>query len=374
MHSTVSLSKNNWILLFTVFGLVQYLLYINTGIIEVREAKKYLDTANSILDGNFNLRITYIFYSFYIGLIIVFKKIGLPYTSIYFFQLLIAFTGFYYFIKILCVQLNNKIAIVVAGILFAACTFTQVWVCFLYTDSIFFNLLIFVYYLLFSNNTSSRKPYYVYMGIFLLLITRPLGFLFLPIMLLHHFLFTSQKWTKKNSVLLLIFATTIGVLVYAFKSSVGYFYPIHNAEANIICGQNSALLKYMQTPYNPQKGIVAFFLANPKMTFLLFINRAISNFWLTRSYFSSIHNLLISLVLIGYYSLAILGVWHLWVKNAKKLLLFLVACTIIFALPSIAFCTDWENRFVVPSFLFILLLTANGVAFLANKFLAKNVK
>jgi hypothetical protein len=246
-------------------------------------------------------------------------------------------------------------------LLYITCPIIAVWNNFLYTDIIFCYLLTIGIYLLSKTNTSTKHHIAFWCILLLLPFFRPVGFLFAFTAMLYWWLMTIRKssmaWVAAVSVLLL---AIVGI-PYVFNHAKDFYYPLHNAEANIICGLPSHLQASISTPYDPEKGILHFFWSNPLTTVQLFAWRLWKMIWLTRPYFSSAHNALLIGQMLLYYSLAIRGIWQL-AREKNRMLWFVLISLFAWLAPGIFFCADWANRFVLPAFVFILWLAAIGLA------------
>src|SRR5579871_2537966 len=171
------LNKKQWLFLLITWLFSQMIfLYVN-GITILGESD-FIQAANQISSGNFNIELNNYFYSGNIITILFFKVAGIAYNWIYLVQLLVAAMAFVCFIKFLQRNLSRAVSIIIAALLFATCPFFQPWTSFLSTDSIFANLIIItLYYLI---NSSLKHKIWLMIALILLPFFRPVGFLFLP--------------------------------------------------------------------------------------------------------------------------------------------------------------------------------------------------
>ena len=81
---------------------------------------------------------------------------------------------------------------------------------------------------------------------------------------------------------------------------------------------------------------------------------------MTRSYFSSGHNLAIGAVCAVYYTLAAAGMVNMVAKKIKTRYFLPVGC-LVFCVPSVIFCVEWHGRMSIPMMAFMLLIAAEGI-------------
>jgi hypothetical protein len=370
MNKPIWLPKRNRVLIAVVWIVSQAVfLYLN-GIVTTGESTTYIDAANQVIEsGNLFFSSRTYLYSVHILLLVLLKKAGLPYVWMYGVQLLTATLALICFIKFF--RFASALPVTISALLYCVCPFFQPWVCFLYTDAMFANLLLIAVYLL-TYADSALKKIGLWTLLLLLPFYRPLGILFIPIAVL----FWLLQWQKGNWLKIIIatlyFFCVLGVVWFCINNAKGYFYPQHNTEANIICGYNSDLVKYITVPYDPNRSIAYFFFSNPSMTWRLFLNRLFKAFWMTRPYYSGIHNLFTCIALPPYYLFAAVGVVALIKQNAIKKNVYLLCGLLVFTAPIVLFCADWVNRFILPTLVFVFILMGFGVNSLVSAYQNRN--
>lgn len=361
MNEQLTLSRKQWWLLLLVWAATHALLLWQFSIINSQEAQAYEGVARDWLAGRYeHIGIQFVFYAGYIALRVLQLALHLPNAAVYIVHLLLSLAAAYSFGALLYAYPRSAKLANAAILLYVTCPVIVVWNNFLYTDIIFCYLLTIGLYLMSRHNDTSQ--YKIWFWIILLIIPffRPVGFLFAATCMVYWIMMRTpvkpMEWLTVSFVLLL---ALIGI-PYVFNHAKDFYYPNHNAEANIICGLPSHLLQSISTPYDPQKGILYFFWSNPVTTVKLFAWRLWKMFWMTRPYFSSGHNALLVGQMLLYYSLSLRGIWLL-AKSNRQLLLFILLALGIWMAPGLFFCADWANRFVLPAFVFILWLAAIGM-------------
>ena len=348
-----------WILLFSVWSAFQLFWLFFYGIYTQEEAQVYIGIANEIADGIYSQSIHYWLYAGYIAPLAILSWLGLPVQIMYGVQLILGLLAMWCFVKILCATGVRKSAILLGGILFATSPLFHSWNSHLYTDGFWGNVVVIMVFLIQRN---SRGTYLQFLFLFAILIVgcfiRPVGFLMVPIVILHLWCTNALKsrWLMLTGWLI-IFSFFVG---YALNHGTNFFYPKHNLDLNIICGLPSDLKKYENHAYEPGMNIPTYFISNPELTARLFINRLCKSLWMTRVYFSFSHNLMIGLACFTYYILAIPGIYYV-LRKKLRFWYYIISGLVIWLIPNIVFCADWHNRFMVPFIPFLLIMATFGI-------------
>ena len=354
------LTRNDWIIIIAGWLITQAAAYTIYGINNQEEALTHISFAESFINGTAKLELRRLWYAGYIALLVLVRTLNLPYESLYVLQLILSFISLVYFVKIVSLWSASRLTLILSGLLYATCFLIQKWVTHLFTDAIFSFLLVIATYYLLTEHKSRHGKIIFWSLLIILPFFRPVGFLFIPVACLH-WLFTYNKANLKKIVAASVYLVFLLLLIYrAIVINSGYFYPFNNLDAEIICGLPSGLLQYQVVPYSNDTVIAEYFWNNPGMTARLFLYRLYKVFWMTRPYFSSTHNIVIAVACIVYYSLALVGIFHL-LKRRLKEKYFLLAGILIFSIPSVIFCVEWHGRMSMPSMCFVLLLSSIGI-------------
>jgi hypothetical protein len=355
----IGLSKWQRVIIMLVWVITQIVVLLYYGIYTLEEAEVYTNIATNIVNGNFNHSIHYWLYSGYIGILVCLRYLGLPFESMYFIQLAISFTALYCFLKLLARLPIKEISLFVGALIFASSPLFHAWNSHLYTDGFFGSLVVIGLHLIVQNSKGSFFQFSL-LFVFLVFVSfvRPVGFL-IPI------LAVTYIWIEKISLRkgLLITFWIVGMLFFiktSLKQGSNFFYPNHNLELNVICGYPSSIKKHESVPYNSEMSIIKYFTMNPKMTFSLILNRAYKSLWMTRPYFSKLHNGILVFICLFYYTWAFIGIVSVIRNKNLKIAHFLII-TLIWLVPNILFCADWHNRFMIPMMPGLLLLVTLGI-------------
>ena len=362
-----TLQTKHWILIMGVWLLSQLsFFYYNHGVVATGEAGSYIGVVNRMFNGESLAAIPrFYFYAVHILLLAAFRFAGLSYRYMYLLQLVVAFAALFCFVKLLLTYCRHISAVVFAAVVFSISPFYQIWTSFLYTDANFANLLLIAIYLL-TCADSHKKQWLFVVCLLLLTFYRPLGVLLVPVAIVFWLAHKPVAY-KIRIVLAAVYAVITGVLIwYCLTFAKGYFYPGHNAEANIICGYGSSLTRYIHHPYNPDKSMVYFLASNPGMTWRLLLGRFFKAFWLTRPYYSTLHNIIFILLLTPFYFFAGTGIIILIRKKRFLANAFLFCGLLLFTMPILLFCADWSNRFVLPALVFVFIFFGIGADFLLS--------
>ena len=359
------LQKRTWIVLCIVWLVVQLFWLFKFGIYREEEAVVYINIASRIAQGDWNHSIHYWLYAGYISPLVFLKFIGLAFEWMYLVQLTLSFVAFVCFIRLLGLLKISVSAIVIGSLLYATSPIIQAWNSHLYTDGYFGSLVVIALYFISRNPGANFAAFFRLMLLLLFVcFTRPVGFLLIPVAIVYGY--TSKVSRRRIYVMAsMLLAFSIFVL-YALRHGNDFFYPKHNLDLNIICGLPSELKQYETVPNDGKMSIITYFFSNPGLTVRLFFSRLIKSVWMTRPYFSTMHNMVIGVTCSIYYFLALLGTVYAF---RKKILnnLYIFFGMGIWLIPNILLCADWHNRFMIPFTAFLLVVATLGIEFLLKR-------
>jgi hypothetical protein len=363
------LKKTDWALIGISWFIVQLILLKIQGINDQGESVKYIRIAENWIKGDRDLNLYNIFYFGYSSMHILLKYAGLPPKSMYAVQLILSGLSTIYFTRTLSCITHSRMAVLFSALLYTTCYTIQSWVSILYTDSIFSNLLVITTYFLITEEKSSRNKWVYWILLGMLPFFRPVGFLFIPVVCFHWIMLAPGKNMNKLFVCT-AYLSVISLVVYLVFTKSGYYFPLHNIEANVICGYPGDLLKYQAVPYREGMSAFSYLYHNPGMITRLFFSRLYKVFSMGRPYFSPGHNLFLFVSSFVYYALALVGVAVIFKQHSKKIY-FIIAGILIFSLPMIIFCIEWAGRFSLPVISYTLLLSGVGIDRILNMLKSK---
>lgn len=379
--SPVILRKQDWYLIGACWLATQLIILWYFGINDGGESAVYIEWSKNWLAGVRHYNLNVIFYAGYIAIHVLLRWLGLPVKSMYGVQLLLSALSVYYFVRILARWVQSRAALVLTAILYSTCYIIQLYVSMLYTESVFCDLLLIgSYYLLTASPTAPlnsapqgnspllsaipsphlRNRIICWIFILLLPFFRPVGFLFTALACCY-WATTSLRRNRWQILAGIAWLACVIILINISLESPGFFYPGHNAEANIICGYPSDLLQYRQVPYHEGMSTFGYLLRNPNMTIRLFAWRFYKVFSLPRPYYSTGHNLVLGITSITYCLLALTGLYQIFFRRSTLPKYFLPFAILLFSLPCVALCVDWEGRFSLPVYGFLLLAAGIGL-------------
>jgi hypothetical protein len=205
---------------------------------------------------------------------------------------------------------------------------------------------------------------------FLLLVTRPTGLLFVPVV---GFFLWLKTFSTKNLLLMLLFPVlALGsfylLLNYAMKGEGEFDFMKPFVEEHLICGVPGNTRTDIVTSANGNsvEGLASYLVNNFQQFSSLAIKKAGLFFGMTRSYYSTAHNIILQLFFYPLYLLGILGSTLGWKKN-RFMISFCLATILIFTISVLLSCDDWLNRFIMPVLPLIILLAVTGIKELITK-------
>ncbi len=358
--SKIVTAKNQFIFLLVSWMLVQSLLIWQNGIVTGLEALKYIGEANRFLQfGKFSSN-NYFLYSTQIFLIAAVIKFRLGYTVIVIIQLLLNLFSTIMFYKLAICFLKKPFIAVIATFFFIINIPYQVYNSFLFTESLFYSLVvIYSSYLLRLKKLTLKNLFSIFLLLLLLSITRPTGVLFFAATAIYIFFrFLNHLSVPYKTLIIsftaIIFLIAINSLLDA-GGSLDFMLPFK--KENIICGVNTinnAEIKTLEKG-NSLQGIVYYIFNNEQQFFRLAQLKTIAFFGMIRNYFSSFHNTFLVLFFYPFYILTIVGTWKK-IKQKDKGIIYMFTIIMLYWITTLLTCDDWHNRFIltVSPFLFLL--------------------
>ena len=344
-----------WVL-STIFYLKQFGLFTHL------EAEKYIYQAQHLIEhGNFT-SIRFLFYSI-TTIIIAFSlliKSGMIgafviQASLNLFSMLI----FRKALNKIFLHQTTSFFVIVLLLLFWP---YQSWICFLYTESVFYSaILILTSAIILYTPNNSKQLMYLFGSLLLVIFSRPLGILFAAGVIVFLFYSSSQK-TKK--ILLISSGVFLAVFIYAvntiFSNISDWYITKPFVEESIICDlpNSSPSGTTLNLTHNKNPLFELFYYI--KHNFKHFIRFAFLKleyfFGMTRSYYSRAHNQMLIGFSVLTYSLSLISFFIRKTKLVTGVVLFIVTTILFYTLAIIFQCDDYHNRFILSIFPFFVIL------------------
>ena len=340
------LDKPIIIVLITWF-IVQVVIYLFIGVEYGFEGDKYVNDAYLLLNQH-SLNIDRLFYSLYSILISISIKVGSGLWGIIFLQLIMNAIATYAFYLISYTIYRNSLSALITTIIFILSFQIQQWNFYLFTESIFISITIFLYYLIAKFNTAKTRNYfYISLLVVLLAFLRPSGFFFIaPVFVFIAFIVYKEGFMKDIIYLITAIGFVITINIIYNQTNLLYHFNLSNSKHWIIWGYDllqidnfdNSILDYLR----------------------LFIMRIIYYFSNWRPFFSLYHNLFIVFSLIPVYILAFIGLLSFNKRNIgfKIFLIFTILTFTVFIMITFV---NWHGRFLAVILPAIIILSGYGI-------------
>jgi len=341
------------IIIFSVWLIIQSAIYLFIGVEYGFEGDKYINDAYLLIDYH-SLNFDRLFYSIYSILISFFIKLGCNLWCVIIFQLLLnAFAT--YVLYLLAIELyKNRLTALVVSLIFIFSFQIQQWNFFLFTESIFISIIIFLYYIIAKFNSAKTRHYlYLSLLIVLLAFSRPSGFFFLaPVFIFITCIIYKEGFTK----FFLYPITAIGFIIIINliynQTNLLYHYNLSNSKHWIIWGYDflqidnfdNSILDYLR----------------------LFILRIIYYFSNWRPFFSLNHNLIIIFSLVPIYLLALIGIFNTNTEHRRFNIFIFITIFIFTGFIMLTF-VNWHGRFLAVLLPAIIIVSGYGVDYFIEK-------
>lgn len=375
--------KKSGLLLVILFCLVQAGLLMAYGIYTQEEAAKYIYEAGFFREHGVFSQPKYVFYSGYIFLRVLADALHTGDIGVYIFQVILNALATICFYRLALRVSSSGMAAVISTALLILCIPFQKWTAYLFTESVFFSLLIIYTYVLFTQfKNAYARPALLLLLLLLLIISRPTGMLVIPasLLLASHYLFANGKkllvlvvWVPGLAGLALLLDTAI-----KGKGEFDFIKPF--IEEHIICGLPSQQVSGESWHFpkgggqsedgNSLLGLIRYIAHNLGEILRLALLRLGAFFGLVRSYYSGLHNILL---MAGFYPVYILAATGFrWVATrAKPFFVFSLTLIATFTLSVMLTCDDWHNRFIMPIMPLIFIYAGIGAVRLCNRLFKK---
>jgi hypothetical protein len=366
-QSVIALINKYAAYIIAFFWAITTIMYYNhSGLFTQLEAEKYIKEADRFIQyGNLSLN-KYWFYSTTILLIILSIKLQLGLFGAFIIQALInlcAYLLLYKALKKIHTYSFTALLIIVYLLIFWP---YQSWIVFLYTESIFFSFILILLSLLimYQNNKNSETVLFILLALILVIMSRPLGILF--IIPTCTFFFIGLK--KKAKIISLPFIiASICIIIYAtnivFSRSADASIILAASQQCIICGiiPQNHLPIILQTGGSPLYQLY-FYITNNFSQFLYLGGIKLKYFFImTRTYYSTFHNAFLLAFTIPVY---ILFVGSLFIKKEKiykTLYIFIITLLLLFCITIMTQCDDYHNRFILSIYPFFVIFAAKTI-------------
>lgn len=340
----------------------QLLWYVCFGFHFDLEAEKYIGEAEYVLTNHHFSAGRFLFYSSTIFVIAFAYVTKLGLYGALFVIMAINLGCYLYFYKALCRLFQNAFLACLPVFFLLSLWPYQSWTLYLYTEALFYSVTmgLFAHLSLFKKITA-RYVIVAFFWLLLVVLSRPLGILFVPPVLLFFFfkLTTKQKFYFVGAVALMFVALNYIVQV-VFTTTPDWNMQRAITEGDIIC----------DVPGTPAEGLRLTNHSNQLYRLLYYITHNFSHFarlaltrlryffFLVRPYYSAFHNAYLIASLVFFYGCILLGAKRIINSFPSALLAFMGLSILLFALTIAVQCDDYHNRFFLTLMPFFTVMAA----------------
>ena len=356
---------NDKFILLLLFVCVQLFLLFTVGIYTKEEATKYISEAAHLSRQHAFTQPKYLFYSGYILLHVFNNWLGSGIVGVYVFQVILGGAAIICLFS-LCINLGleRRVAFLTCLLLIFCLPF-QRWTAYLFTESLFFSLIIIYTSILFSRSLSASGK--IFLGLLfccLLIVSRPTGLLVIPASLV--FISVSLFRKKKFAYLSFLWISGITGLIWitnmAMKGQGEFDFIKPFVEEHVICGFSTSGISYQPTSTNSNsiQALLNYIVQHFGQFASLAFKRAVAFFGLIRPYFSTLHNLFLAVYFYPIYLFFLLGLPVVY-RRSPSFVSYSLALMATFLLSVLVTCDDWHNRFIMPIVPVIMIYASTGI-------------
>jgi hypothetical protein len=316
----------------------------------------------------------YVFYFIPICIIFICLSLHIGFSAVVIIQLLCNALATMALYKTANTVFNNKPQSVFATLLFITFIPIQYWNSFLYTESLFYSLCIFFMYSFVVLPPAKKATHVIRLIIVLaLLFTRPLGILFLPVAAWYYLSQSNLLSITKWLVAIAACAIALVLVNFLYQGGADMDIVMPQKQGFIICYGCSITQAGLQTitTGNPLNNLVYFIVHNPGYFLQLAFYRLLYFFTLYRPYYSLLHNAYLIACMVFLYGFAVISAFSTKLIKTVPFKHIFLPLLVIFCVGVMLQCDDFNSRFVMPLFPWIILLAANGAFKTAGRFIKK---
>jgi hypothetical protein len=364
------ISRFKYIFFAITYGLFLYLIYRRTGIVTINEAEKYISAADALLKGDLTRSIQqHLFYSSYVCFVALLKLTG----GI---KLVATAQAVFSFFSAVCIKktidlIAGKSNFSMLGMLIFLFSYPlQYWTLTLFSDSFFVSIIVITIFYTVKEKSKKELLLWLFLN-FILITARPPG-IFFSLSFVLYFLVSKKIVTEKKGMLagVVLFLLLLMGMFYLPVETKGYIRPI--TAGAVIVDQadydvpafDSTAKSTMAAAYNH-----LYIQYGPGYIVKLYGKKVLSFFTLTRPYYSTLNNLILSFHYLLYF-FSIAGIFIMRKKKRNMLTaLFILPVFLAANLVGLTY-NEWHYRFTLAIFPFLIILTAIGIQYFYH-FIAK---
>lgn len=355
------LGRNCVFAIFIFWMIIQTTILIANGINVSGEGERVIREANNLQTlGHFSSPAFYMYFTEIALVFILHLKLGLSYSFIVFIQLILNFTALTCFYKFMCSLYQSKKIALIGAVLLICCFPYQIYNFYLYTESIFFSLVIIFSCKLLKERSFKIKSVLILIALLLLIMfTRPTAIFVLGATCVYLYFFFSKRVQLFWRIFIFLSLCTGSLLLLNFlvvessSSSVRGDFGIDILEPfryeHIICGvptvTNEAAIKTIKNS-NSLNGLLYYLIHNFKQFSRLALLKTKVFFGLQRTYYSTIHNIFLAVYFYPIYICFLLAIFKIKKKTPIAFSYF-IALILFFWICVMCSCDEWHNRFFI---------------------------
>lgn len=355
-------NRKDYLIVLFLWLFFQFAWYLYLGVEFGLESIKYIDEAGYVLEHQRFSQFRFLFYCSTIFIIALAKLLQLGLHGALLIIIVINLLSYLVFFKALKTFFSARLpAFLVIGILLSFWPY-QSWTLFLFTESMFYSMvLLLLSHLLLYRQLTVKFILIGCMLLFLVIISRPLGILFV----LPFLLFIFFKLSRKNRIYFLLtgvlFAALLNfVIQVVFTTTSDWSMTRTMKEESIICDiiRADATQKLDLTRHPNQFYQLYYYVTHNFSHFTgLALIRLKYFFLLIRDYYSASHNAFLIAYLVLLYGSLLFRFRKIVQTFSRSLNWFLFSTIFLFAAAIALQCDDYHNRFFLTLMPFFALMT-----------------
>ncbi len=334
-------------LLFACWLIVQCMMWYFNGINTGGESERFIREANLLANGEDFTSPAFYLYIVQILLLAFVQTTGAGYTLLIILQMVLNLYALQRLYRFISKRRKSRKIAFAGGMLLLACIPYQLYNTFLYTESIFFSLvIIYTTVLLQVKKWNLKNALFIVLWLIALCFVRPTG-LFVAFATLLYLTLHLRKlsWLVKLPVVLLGTGIILFIIHFVLQTGRGIDPLTPFIYEHVICdvprNQEGTEL-FLNEDRSGLTTLLSYVLNNPEHFAKLALRKTAAFFGLYRPWYSALHNAAIMIYFFALYIMIAVAVIR---RGLTPAFVFTACLTFVFWMFVIFSCDEWHNRF-----------------------------
>ncbi len=353
-------SKTQLLAIVFIWILIQSILFLQNGIKPILESLKYIGAAEMLLETGHLPELRYFFYLSTTLVIAFCLKMGFGISGAIVIQLIISLVATIFFYKALAKIQTRNFSALITTLTLTLCIPFYTWNFYLYTESLFYSFaLLFFSHCIFHDKITIKIAAIQFTLLLLVIISRPLGILFLPCWIIYLINKVNNKYRTHLFAGFILCVIVLAIVSNLVLGNISDWQILKPAEFNYVICDIPTGRTYISEYIKDKAPLTQLFLyitTYPSAFFSIALKRIQAFLFLTRDYYSILHNTALMIFSFILYLPILFNMLMYYAKKKTSITVLSYSIVVLFCLAIILQCDDYHNRFhntIIPVFLYL---------------------